>query len=48
MLESPEIIVAHRLASVLTADRVLVIENGRIVGDGHHSQLIGRNAAVSS
>ncbi len=37
------IIVAHRLSSVLSADRVIVLENGNIVGDGHHRSLLGTN-----
>lgn len=39
------IIIAHRLSSVVSADRVIVLENGSIAGDGHHSKLIGVNAA---
>ncbi|KAA5835063.1 ABC transporter ATP-binding protein [Saccharopolyspora hirsuta] len=35
------LIIAHRLSTVLTADRVLVIERGRIVEDGRPSDLIG-------
>lgn len=38
------IIIAHRLSSVISADRVIVLENGSIAGDGHHSKLIGVNA----
>jgi ATP-binding cassette subfamily B protein len=34
------IIVAHRLSTVVDADRVLVIERGRVVGNGTHSELI--------
>jgi ATP-binding cassette subfamily C protein len=34
------IIIAHRLSAVRQADRVLVFEDGRIVEEGHHDQLI--------
>jgi ABC-type bacteriocin/lantibiotic exporter with double-glycine peptidase domain len=37
------IIVAHRLASVLMCDRVLVIHDGNIVGDGTVEELISTN-----
>nr|WP_211229523.1 hypothetical protein [Nakamurella lactea] len=33
-------IIAHRLSTVLIADRVLVIEAGRIVEDGSPEELI--------
>jgi ATP-binding cassette subfamily B protein len=34
-------IVAQRISSVLTADKILVLDNGRVVAEGTHSQLIG-------
>jgi len=43
------IIIAHRLSTVRSADRILTIENGSIVEDGHHDQLVtgdGRYAAL--
>jgi len=34
------LVIAHRLATVLEADRILVMENGRIVEEGPHEQLV--------
>jgi ATP-binding cassette subfamily B protein len=34
------IVIAHRLATVLKADRILVMEAGRIVEEGTHQSLI--------
>jgi ABC-type multidrug transport system fused ATPase/permease subunit len=35
------IIIAHRLTTVEIADRVIVVDAGRVVEDGHPSELIG-------
>ncbi len=40
------IVIAHRLSTVQRLDRILVFENGRIVEDGTHGQLIGRDGGV--
>ncbi len=36
------LVIAHRLSTVKTADKILVIDNGHIVESGKHSQLIKR------
>jgi ATP-binding cassette subfamily C protein len=36
------LIIAHRLSAVREADRILVFENGRVVEDGGHDELIER------
>ena len=36
------LIFAHRLSSVIGADRILVLEHGRVVETGPHAELIGR------
>ncbi len=33
-------IIAHRLSTIRSADRILVIQNGKIIEDGNHHQLI--------
>jgi ATP-binding cassette, subfamily B, bacterial len=36
------IVIAHRLATVLKADRILVIDQGRIVAEGRHEALVAQ------
>jgi subfamily B ATP-binding cassette protein MsbA len=37
------LVIAHRVASVRFADRIIVMERGRIVEEGTHRQLLARN-----
>jgi ATP-binding cassette subfamily B protein len=34
------LVIAHRLATVRNADRILVLENGQLVAEGRHAELI--------
>ena len=35
------IVIAHRLSTVLSADVIVVMENGKIVAKGTHADLLG-------
>ena len=36
------LVVAHRLATILSADRILVMEEGRVVEEGTHATLVAK------
>ena len=36
------VVIAHRLATVLRADRIVVVEDGRVVEEGRHADLLAR------
>lgn len=38
------VIVAQRLATVMQADHIIVLDQGRIVGAGTHKELMASNA----
>ena len=41
------LVIAHRLSSVINADRTLVIEDGRLVEEGRHSDLLAGDGAYA-
>ena len=41
------LIFAHRLSSVIGADRILVLDDGRVVESGTHAELIARGGAYA-
>ena len=42
MQERTTLVIAHRLATVLSCDRILVMDNGRIVEEGTHASLVAK------
>jgi ATP-binding cassette subfamily B protein len=40
MRDRTTLIIAHRLATIALADRVVLLENGHVIAEGHHSDLI--------
>lgn len=42
--DTTTIVIAQKIASVVKADRILVLDEGRLVGEGTHSELVANNA----
>ncbi|MDC1133493.1 ABC transporter ATP-binding protein/permease [Alphaproteobacteria bacterium] len=41
------LVIAHRLSTVIDADKIIVLENGKIAEEGTHTQLINKNGLYS-
>ncbi len=42
MSERTTLVIAHRLATVLNASRILVLDKGRVVEEGSHASLVAK------
>ncbi|KAK2871746.1 hypothetical protein FQN49_002871 [Arthroderma sp. PD_2] len=42
------LVIAHRLSTITTADQILVLQNGQVVGKGTHEQLLAMKGRYSS
>jgi ATP-binding cassette subfamily B protein len=47
MQERTTLVIAHRLATVLRADRIVVMEDGRVVEEGTHAELVVKGGLYS-
>jgi ATP-binding cassette subfamily B protein len=47
MSDRTTLVIAHRLSTVLEADRILVLDKGRLVEEGTHASLVAKNGLYS-
>ena len=48
MKDRTTIVIAHRLSTIKNVDRILVIDKGKIVEEGNHSELLAKNGVYSN
>jgi subfamily B ATP-binding cassette protein MsbA len=42
------LVIAHRLSTIENADMILVMDNGRVIEQGRHAELLARNGAYAA
>jgi ATP-binding cassette subfamily B protein len=43
MEDRTTVVIAHRLATVKKADRIIVLDEGKIVAEGTHAELVSKD-----
>ncbi len=47
MKNRTSIVIAHRLSTIAKLDRIVVLDNGKIIEDGSHAELLARNGTYA-
>lgn len=48
MKDRTSIVIAHRLSTIAKLDRIIVLDNGKIIEDGTHTELLKQNGTYAS
>ena len=48
MKDRTSIIIAHRLSTIRNADKILVMQDGKIIESGKHEELISKNGVYEN